>query len=43
MTLTIGSCSIIVGQALSRPEFESEAAARFDAVPMSQLSVYPGW
>jgi len=32
-----------LGQALSRPELEPEAAARFDAVRMSQLSIYPGW
>jgi hypothetical protein len=32
-----------LGQALSRPGLESEAAARFDAPRMSQLSIYPGW
>jgi len=32
-----------LSQALSRPELESEAAGRFDAVRMSQLNVYPGW
>ena len=32
-----------LAQALSRPELESEAAARFDAVRMSQLQIYPGW
>jgi hypothetical protein len=32
-----------LGQALSRPELESEAAARFDAARMSQLQIYPGW
>lgn len=28
---------------LSRPEVESEAAARFDPAKMSQLQIYPGW
>ena len=32
-----------LGQALSRPELEAEAAARFDAERMSQLGIYPGW
>jgi hypothetical protein len=32
-----------LSQALSRPELESEAAVRFDAVRMSQLEIYPGW
>jgi hypothetical protein len=32
-----------LGQALSRPELESEAAARFDAARMSQIQIYPGW
>jgi hypothetical protein len=32
-----------LAQALSRPELESEAAARFDAPRMSQLDIYPGW
>ena len=32
-----------LGQALSRPELESEVAARFDAVRMSQFNIYPGW
>jgi uncharacterized protein DUF1877 len=32
-----------LGRALSRPELESEAAARFDAERMSQLNIYPGW
>jgi hypothetical protein len=32
-----------LGRALSRPELEAEAAARFDAVRMSQLNIYPGW
>jgi hypothetical protein len=32
-----------LAQALSRPELESEAAARFDAARMSQLDIYPGW
>jgi hypothetical protein len=32
-----------LSQALSRPELESEAAARFDAGRMSALSIYPGW
>jgi hypothetical protein len=32
-----------LGQALNRPALESEAAARFDAPRMSQLSIYPGW
>lgn len=31
-----------LNQALSRPEVESEAAARFDADRMSQLGIYPG-
>ena len=31
------------GLALSRPELESEAAARFDVARMSQLKIYPGW
>lgn len=31
------------GQAMSRPELESEAAARFDAERMSELDIYPGW
>ena len=32
-----------LSQALSLPELESEAAARFDAERMSELSIYPGW
>jgi len=32
-----------LGEALSRPELESEATSRFDAVRMCQLSIYPGW
>jgi hypothetical protein len=32
-----------LSQALSRPELEQEAAARFDAVQMSELRIYPGW
>ena len=32
-----------LSQALSRPELESEAAARFDAARMMQLRIYPGW
>jgi hypothetical protein len=32
-----------IGQALSRPELETEAAARFDAGRMSELKIYPGW
>ena len=32
-----------LAKALSRPELEAEASARFDAVRMSQLSIYPGW
>lgn len=32
-----------LGQALSRPELEAEAAARFDAILMSQLGIYPGF
>ena len=32
-----------VSQALSRPDLESQAAARFDAARMSQLKIYPGW
>jgi hypothetical protein len=32
-----------LAQALSRPELEPEAAARFDAMRMSELKIYPGW
>lgn len=32
-----------LAQALSRPELESEAAARFDPARMSELCIYPGW
>jgi hypothetical protein len=32
-----------LARALSQPELESEAAARFDAARMSQLGIYPGW
>jgi hypothetical protein len=32
-----------ISAALSHPEVESEAAARFDAARMSQLDIYPGW
>jgi hypothetical protein len=32
-----------IAQALSRPDLESEAAARFDAEAMSRLDIYPGW
>jgi hypothetical protein len=32
-----------LSQALSHPELESEASARFDAARMSQLEIYPGW
>ena len=32
-----------ISQVLSRPELESEAAARFDAARMTQLRIYPGW
>jgi hypothetical protein len=32
-----------LSRALSRPELEQEAAARFDAARMSQLNIYPGW
>jgi hypothetical protein len=32
-----------LSQALSRSELETEAAARFDAERMSELSIYPGW
>lgn len=32
-----------ISQALSQPETESEAAARFDPTRMSQLQIYPGW
>ena len=32
-----------LGQALSRPEVEAQAAARFDAAQMSKLKIYPGW
>jgi len=34
---------VALSQALSRPELEKEAAARFDAVRMSELHIYPGW
>ena len=32
-----------ISQALSHPDLEAEAAARFDAARMSQLKIYPGW
>ena len=32
-----------LGEALNRPELESEAAARFDSQRMSELGIYPGW
>ena len=32
-----------LAQALNRPGFESEAAARFDVERMSKLEIYPGW
>lgn len=32
-----------LAQVLSKPELESEAAARFDAARMSELGIYPGW
>jgi len=32
-----------VSQALSLPDLESQAAARFDAARMSQLIIYPCW
>jgi hypothetical protein len=32
-----------IAQALSGPEVETEAAARFDAERMVQLQIYPGW
>ena len=32
-----------LSHALSRPELEQEAAARFDAALMSELQIYPGW
>ena len=30
-------------EALSRPEMEAEASARFDAARMNSLHIYPGW
>jgi hypothetical protein len=32
-----------LSRAMSGPEIESAAAARFDAERMSQLGIYPGW
>jgi hypothetical protein len=32
-----------ISQAMSRPDLEQEAAARFDPAKMSQLKIYPGW
>jgi hypothetical protein len=32
-----------LSQALSRPELEQEASARFNAARMSELHIYPGW
>jgi hypothetical protein len=32
-----------LGEALSRPETEAGAAARFDPARMSRLQIYPGW
>lgn len=32
-----------LAQALSQPELEAKAAARFDAARMSQVGIYPGW
>lgn len=32
-----------LSEALSSPELESEAAARFDPAAMSRLQIYPGW
>jgi hypothetical protein len=32
-----------LAQALSHPDVESEANARFDAAQMSKLGIYPGW
>lgn len=32
-----------LAQALSSPQVESDAAARFDPARMSQLKIYPGW
>jgi hypothetical protein len=32
-----------ISQALSSPELEQRAAARFDAARMSELRIYPGW
>ncbi|HYL73048.1 MAG TPA: YfbM family protein [Bryobacteraceae bacterium] len=32
-----------LAHALSRPELEAEAAARFDPERMSELQIYPGW
>jgi Domain of unknown function (DUF1877) len=32
-----------LSQVLRRPETESEAASRFDAVRMTELGIYPGW
>jgi hypothetical protein len=34
---------VALSQALSHPELEAEAAARFDVERMSQLEIYPGW
>lgn len=34
---------IEMSHALTRPELEAEAAARFDAEKMSRLGIYPGW
>jgi hypothetical protein len=33
----------VLSQALSRPELEQDASARFDAARMSELHIYPGW
>ena len=32
-----------LSQELSRPQLESEAAARYDPIRMSRLQIYPGW
>lgn len=32
-----------LSEVLSRPEVETEAAARFDSARMSELEIYPGW
>jgi hypothetical protein len=32
-----------ISEELSRPEVETDAAARFDPAQMTQLEIYPGW